>query len=82
VTRAPVFQSESFAEARTRAQSAGLWLIVDATAEWCAPCKQMDASTWRDAEVVRWIEANAIAVQIDVDAETDRTATSFRVCRT
>jgi hypothetical protein len=46
-------------------------LIVDATAEWCAPCRQMDASTWRDAEVVRWIEAHAIAVQVDVDAEAD-----------
>jgi tetratricopeptide (TPR) repeat protein len=31
----------------------------------------MDAVTWRDAEVVRWIEENGIAVQIDVDAETE-----------
>ena len=71
MTRPPVFQSESFAEAKARAQSTGGWLIVDATAEWCAPCKQMDKGTWRDGDVVRWIEKNGLAVQVDVDAESE-----------
>jgi thiol-disulfide isomerase/thioredoxin len=71
VTRPPGFRSESFAEAKKDAEATGVWLIVDAAAEWCAPCKQMDAGTWRDTGVVRWLEDHAIAVQVDVDAESE-----------
>jgi tetratricopeptide (TPR) repeat protein/thiol-disulfide isomerase/thioredoxin len=71
VTRPPVFQPESFSQAKARAQSMGGWLIVDATAQWCAPCKQMDKGTWRDGEVVRWVEENGLAIQVDVDIESD-----------
>jgi hypothetical protein len=34
VTPPAVFQSESFAEVKARAQSTGRWLIVDATAQY------------------------------------------------
>jgi len=44
------------------------WFIVKAAA-WCAPCKRMDNTTWRDEKVVAWLTANAIAVQIDVDEQ-------------
>ena len=56
---------------KARAEATGVWLIVDATAEWCGPCKQLDRITWRDGEVVRWIEDHGLAVQVDVDAESE-----------
>ena len=71
MTTLPLFQSDGFAGAGERAKAKGLWLIVDATAEWCGPCKQMDKVTWRDADVARWFDDHALAVQVDVDADGD-----------
>ena len=31
----------------------------------------MDKITWRDADVARWFDDHALAVQVDVDAEAD-----------
>ncbi|HEY0706010.1 MAG TPA: thioredoxin domain-containing protein [Polyangia bacterium] len=67
----PLFQRVSFDEATKRSEADGRWLIVDATAEWCGPCQRMDGSTWRDPEVLAWINANGLAIQVDVDAERD-----------
>lgn len=69
--RPPVFADESFAAALEKTRSSTRLLIVEASAEWCGPCKQMDHTTWRDLEVVSWFEANATAVQIDVDYEKE-----------
>lgn len=74
----PIFDDRPYAEARQAALDEGKLFIVDFTAEWCMPCKQMDRTTWIDPEVVAWIEANAIAVQIDVDHEK-RIAIDYQV---
>src|SRR6185503_17663836 len=44
-------------------------LFVDFTATWCSPCKKMEHDTWPQAEVVAWLKANAIAIQVDVDRQ-------------
>jgi thioredoxin-related protein len=65
----PVFDKRQFAEAKKAAENENKWLIAKATAVWCAPCKQMDRTTWRDEKVVEWLSKNAIAVAFDVDKE-------------
>lgn len=67
-----VFETEGYAHARTRAVESGRLLLVDATALWCRPCRQMDRTTWVDDRVVNWIDEHAVAVQMDVDREKDR----------
>ena len=67
-----VFETEGYAHARTRAVESGRLLLVDATAVWCRPCRQMDRTTWVDDRVVSWILEHAVAVQMDVDREKDR----------
>jgi thiol-disulfide isomerase/thioredoxin len=67
----PLFETTPFADAVERARIKGVWLIVDATAEWCGPCRTMDQTTWRDDRVASWVAANGLAVQVDVDAESE-----------
>lgn len=63
----PVFDNRPYSEARNAAEEEKKWFIVKGTAEWCGPCKQMDATTWRDEKVVAWLKEHAIAVAVDVD---------------
>lgn len=64
-----VFSELSLAEAKTRAVEQKKILLVDATADWCQPCKLMERTTWVDPEVISWIKLNAIAIQVDVDRQ-------------
>lgn len=63
----PIFDNRPYAAARMAAEHEKKWFIVKATAVWCAPCKKMDATTWRDGKVEKWLAKNAIVVAVDVD---------------
>jgi thiol-disulfide isomerase/thioredoxin len=65
----PVFDTRPYAEAKAAAEAADKWFIVKGTAVWCAPCKQMDRTTWRDEKVVAWCKEHAIVVALDVDQQ-------------
>jgi thioredoxin 1 len=65
-----VFTSLDLGTALARSRSEDKLLVVDATARWCGPCRMMDRTTWLDVGVIAWIQANAIAFQLDVDAHS------------
>ena len=54
-----LFAAEKFEQALARARREGRYLLVDATAAWCAPCKLMDRTTWRDPSVLAQLQRNA-----------------------
>ena len=70
----PVFTGRGYDEAKNDAETAGKLFLVSATASWCAPCKQMDRTTWIDPRVVEWIGERAVAVQVDVDRDRPHAA--------
>jgi thioredoxin-like negative regulator of GroEL len=71
VTKPAVFADLGFEAALERARVDGKRLVVDATAEWCPPCKMMDRTTWVDAAVVARLSSFAIAIQLDVDQDAE-----------
>ena len=45
--------------------------FVDVYTEWCGWCKKMDASTFRQAEIVEYINKNYYAIKFDAERKTD-----------
>jgi thioredoxin 1 len=74
----PIFDTRPYTDAKAAAEEQKRWFIVKATAEWCAPCKRMDKTTWRDESVAKALKDKAVVVALDVDKDPD-TAKALKV---
>ncbi len=50
-----------------RAKAEGKHVFIVFKAEWCTPCRWMEATTFQDDAVIREIETNYIPVSADID---------------
>ncbi len=61
------FQSEDLQEAKKKAVEEQKLLFVSFYADWCAPCKWMDQTTFREKEVLTVLDSQYVAVRINID---------------
>lgn len=59
--------STSLKKAKEIAKKENKLLFVDNYATWCGPCKKLDATVFKDAEVAKYFNENFINVKIDVE---------------
>jgi thioredoxin 1 len=61
-----LFTKLAFEEIKIKARNEKKSYFIDFTADWCAPCKMMDKTTFRDYHVVEYTKENYYAVQLDM----------------
>ena len=54
-----------------RAAAAGKFVLLDYYADWCADCARMKKTTFRDARVAALLDADFVALQVDVTDPRD-----------
>lgn len=64
-------------EAFAAAKSERRLVLVDLSAEWCAFCKKMDATTWQDPKVQAAIEQHYLPIKV-VDENDSELARKYR----
>jgi uncharacterized protein YyaL (SSP411 family) len=68
---APIAWAELGAPAFARARAERRLVLVDGSAEWCHWCHVMDATTYRDPDVRRLVDASFVPVRVDIDEKPD-----------
>ncbi len=63
------FYSLDFDKACLKAKEEKKVVLIDFFTTWCGPCKKLDAVTWKDKDVISWLEQNTIALKIDAEKE-------------
>jgi len=71
-------QWHSFESGMARGKFEKKTVLVNFYADWCAFCKQMDQTTFKDPAVISYLNENFIAVKVNTDRE-QQTAAMFRV---
>ncbi len=62
-----IFEFQHINEALIHAKKVNKPIFIDFYADWCAPCKWMDASTFSDEEVIGLLRDKFITVKVNID---------------
>ena len=63
------FEHLSLKEAQTKAEKEGKLIFIDLFATWCGPCKSLSSSTFKDADLGKFMNEHFINLKIDGEQE-------------
>lgn len=72
------FRKLGFDAALKEAEKDGKLLFIDFYTTWCGPCKMMEATTFKDAWVVKWLTEKAVSLEVDAEKD-EKLADKFEV---
>ncbi len=61
------FRTISFEKACTLARSSKKRIMIDFYTDWCAPCKKLDQTTWKNAKVRTWLSRQLVCLKVDAE---------------
>lgn len=65
------FYSLSYDEALAEAKKQNKVVMIDIGASWCGPCKQMEAETFSQIEVQKFLREHTVAIKIDGEEQKE-----------
>ncbi|MFK7785783.1 MAG: thioredoxin family protein [Crocinitomicaceae bacterium] len=57
--------------AKKKASKSGKLIFIDAYTDWCGPCKQMAATTFKDPEVGKFFNKNFVNLKVEMEKDAD-----------
>ena len=69
---------QSFAKGITRSKSENKKLFVHFYADWCGACRIMENKTFKDPDIIAYLNENFISIKVNTDRE-QQTSAMFRI---
>ena len=61
------------------AKEYGRHVLVNFTAKWCGYCKKMNATTFRDPEVVRMLNEDFVSIKVDGESKKELNIDGYKI---
>ena len=72
------FSKLTLEKAQKEAKKSNKLIFIDAYTDWCGPCKQMAATSFKDEEVGKLFNKNFVNIKVEMEKDADGPAIAKR----